>query len=142
MSAPNGCTVHVVQKGDTLSAIGQRYKVNWNTLAVANHLKNPDMIHPGQKIIIPQAQNVVAAVEKDSTLLEEILDAASYVSNKAAFAQIGLHVLQQDWSSVKEDAVSWGALALFEKLWAVGSVAVRTVLGSIAFFLLSIDELH
>ena len=45
---------HKVRKGDTLSAIGQKYGVSWQEIARVNHIKNPDLIFPGQKFIIPQ----------------------------------------------------------------------------------------
>ncbi|WP_258342281.1 LysM peptidoglycan-binding domain-containing protein [Saccharopolyspora gregorii] len=48
------CTVYTVREGDTLSEIGELYRVQWQTLAHYNHLANPDVIRPGQKICIPQ----------------------------------------------------------------------------------------
>ncbi len=48
------CRVYTVREGDTLSEIGQRYRVDWQRLAHYNHLDDPDVIRPGQKICIPQ----------------------------------------------------------------------------------------
>jgi nucleoid-associated protein YgaU len=50
--------IHVVQRGETLSAISQRYygSVNkWQKILDANHktLKNPNNLTPGMKLIIP-----------------------------------------------------------------------------------------
>ncbi|MBX6361654.1 MAG: LysM peptidoglycan-binding domain-containing protein [Acidobacterium ailaaui] len=48
-----GRTVHIVQPGETLSGIGLRYQVPWPVLARYNRLSNPDLIHPGDRIVIP-----------------------------------------------------------------------------------------
>jgi LysM repeat protein len=48
--------VYVVQGGDNLSAIARLYddpKVTWQSIAQANHLANPDLIQPGEKLLIP-----------------------------------------------------------------------------------------
>lgn len=50
-----------IKKGDTLSAIAKREygdATKWRTIYEANkdQIKNPDLIHPGQKIKIPSQQ--------------------------------------------------------------------------------------
>ncbi len=48
--------VYVVQSGDNLTAIARLYddpKVTWQSIAQANHLSNPDLIQPGEKLLIP-----------------------------------------------------------------------------------------
>ncbi|KGX89199.1 SafA/ExsA family spore coat assembly protein [Pontibacillus litoralis] len=46
--------IHVVQKGDTLWKIAQKYGVNFEELKGMNtQLSNPDMIMPGMKIKVP-----------------------------------------------------------------------------------------
>jgi LysM repeat protein len=48
--------VYVVQSGDNLMAIARLFddpKVTWQSIAQANHLTNPDLIHPGEKLLIP-----------------------------------------------------------------------------------------
>ena len=48
--------VYVVQSGDNLSAIARLYddaEVTWQQIAQANHLANPDLIQPGEKLLIP-----------------------------------------------------------------------------------------
>ena len=44
---------YVVQRGDTLSAIGQRLGVAWRELATLNRLANPDLIYVGQLVQVP-----------------------------------------------------------------------------------------
>lgn len=45
--------VYVVQPGDTLSHIAQRYGTTWQALVQYNNLANPSLIRVGQKIRIP-----------------------------------------------------------------------------------------
>lgn len=47
-------TIYVVQKGDTLWMIAKRYNVTLDALIKANNIQNPDLIYPGQRLIIPR----------------------------------------------------------------------------------------
>ena len=42
-----------VQRGDTLSAIARRYGITVKELVEANDIPNPNLIYPGQKLVIP-----------------------------------------------------------------------------------------
>lgn len=44
---------YIVKKGDSLWKIARRYGVSLEKLIQANNIKNPDMIYPGQEIVIP-----------------------------------------------------------------------------------------
>lgn len=44
--------VYIVQKGDTLSGIASKYNTTYQRLAEINNIDNPDLIYPGQKIVI------------------------------------------------------------------------------------------
>ena len=46
---------YVVEKGDSLSKIGQKYGVSWQEIYEANRdqVKNPDLIQPGWRLKIP-----------------------------------------------------------------------------------------
>lgn len=50
---PAGTTIYVVQPDDWLSTIGIKYGIPWEALQKLNNLRNPDMIFPGQKLIVP-----------------------------------------------------------------------------------------
>ncbi len=57
VSAPEAAsTTYTVQPGDSLSKIGSHYGVSWNAIFEANRdkLSDPDKIHPGQELVIPQ----------------------------------------------------------------------------------------
>jgi len=51
-SVPSG-SIHVVQRGDTLSAIALRYGTTVAALMAANRLANPNFIYVGQRLAIP-----------------------------------------------------------------------------------------
>ncbi len=44
---------HVVQKGETLLSIARRYGVTVQAIQKANNIANPDLIFPGQVLVIP-----------------------------------------------------------------------------------------
>lgn len=44
---------YTVRPDDTLSAIGDRFNVDWRILAQLNRLRDPDAIRPGQRLQIP-----------------------------------------------------------------------------------------
>ena len=50
-----GGTVHVVQRGETLSQIARVYGVSMTALAQANGIRNPHFIYVGQRLTIPGA---------------------------------------------------------------------------------------
>ena len=46
-------TVHIVQRGETLSSIAKKYKTTWQRIFNANpNIVNPNLIYVGQKLII------------------------------------------------------------------------------------------
>ncbi|KGK90592.1 hypothetical protein DP73_07095 [Desulfosporosinus sp. HMP52] len=45
--------VYVVKKGDSVWKIAQRYGTTMQAIILANDLRNPDLIYPGQILIIP-----------------------------------------------------------------------------------------
>jgi resuscitation-promoting factor RpfA len=55
-----------VKPGDSLSAIGARISRTWVQLAGYNHISNPDLIYPGQVLIVPPATYAPPAVSTPS----------------------------------------------------------------------------
>lgn len=49
----HGIAVYFTQKGDSLWKIAKRYRVGLKKLIALNRLENPDLIYPGQPILIP-----------------------------------------------------------------------------------------
>ena len=45
-------TIYIVKSGDTLSGIAQKYKTTYQKIASDNNIKNPNLIYPGQKLVI------------------------------------------------------------------------------------------
>jgi nucleoid-associated protein YgaU len=55
-SATPAPQTYTVQRGDTLSAIAKRFYGHageYRRIAAANNIANPDLIHPGQQLVIP-----------------------------------------------------------------------------------------
>jgi lysozyme len=59
-------TTYVVQAGDTLYKIAQKYNVNPAALISANSLTNPNLIYVGQRLIIPSGGGASAPVSATS----------------------------------------------------------------------------
>ncbi len=55
-------TTYIVQAGDTLFKIAQRFNVNPATIIAANNLSNPNLIFVGQRLIIPSGGGASAPV--------------------------------------------------------------------------------
>ncbi len=53
---PGGPIVHVVQAGEGIYAIARKYGVSPESIIQANNLANPNLIYPGQELIIPAGQ--------------------------------------------------------------------------------------
>lgn len=53
---PGGPIVHIVQAGEGIYAIARKYGVSPESIIQANNLANPNLIYPGQELIIPAGQ--------------------------------------------------------------------------------------
>lgn len=58
---------HRVGKGETLGTIARKYGVNVSDLQAANHIRNPNLISVGQKLVIPGAGVPARAVASASS---------------------------------------------------------------------------
>ena len=65
-AAPAATTTHTVVRGDTMWKIAVRYEVGLSEIKGANpHIKNPDLIYPGQVLTIPTLNSSVSAYENE-----------------------------------------------------------------------------
>lgn len=60
--------VYAVQHGDTPSSIAARFDISLNTLLWANNIKDPNMIHVGDELIILPITGVQYEVKKGDTI--------------------------------------------------------------------------
>lgn len=60
--------VYTVQPGDTPSTIAENFGISLNTLLWANNLRNPDLIHAGDELIILPVSGVKYEVKKGDTI--------------------------------------------------------------------------
>lgn len=64
--------IHIVQKGDTLWKIAQKYGVNFEELKKMNaHLSDPNYIMPGMKIKVPTPAASVKPVKKETQNVQQ-----------------------------------------------------------------------
>lgn len=54
----HGICIYFVKKDDTLWNIAKKYKIPLNSIIALNNLENPDLIYPGQAILIPLPINI------------------------------------------------------------------------------------
>lgn len=47
-----GAVIYMVQKGDSLWKIAKRYRTTVNDILAVNEIENPELIYPGQKLLI------------------------------------------------------------------------------------------
>lgn len=67
-ASPQPPAHYTVRRGDTLSAIAQRLDTDVATLARLNRIRNPDLIHAGQTLIVPGGAGTRHTVERGDTL--------------------------------------------------------------------------
>lgn len=88
VSAPAPGDAHVVVPGDTLGQISRTYGISVDDLVNANGIANPDLIYPGQTIVIPHNADA-NVITHDPTKGRGIaartgVDAKSVVTHQAA----------------------------------------------------------
>ena len=87
MSVSAAKTTHTVVKGETMWKIAVKYEVGLSEIKSANtHIKNPDLIYPGDKLYIPLADDSVAAYENEVVRLVNV-----------ERSKQGLKSLDSDW---------------------------------------------
>ncbi len=64
--------VHVVQRNENLWKIAQRFDVHLNQLIRLNGIKNPNLIFPGEKLLIEVREDNSVVVKLDASMAEPI----------------------------------------------------------------------
>jgi len=64
---PESTVVHVVRLGETLSLIARRYNTTVRAIAELNSILNPNLIHVGQRLIIPSAGDSAPSLRQPFT---------------------------------------------------------------------------
>lgn len=65
---PEGPVIHIVQPGETLSAIAVRYGTTYQQIALLNGLANPNLIFPGQELTIREGPTPVPTATSTATI--------------------------------------------------------------------------
>lgn len=86
---------YTVKKGDTLTAIAQRYGTTWQTLADVNKLANPNLIKAGQKLKIPKTAAKASPKVGDIVKFTGYRHYPASTSNAASIAKPGLAAVTQ-----------------------------------------------
>lgn len=88
----NACSVsdrtYSVVSGDTLSGIASRYGTRWEMLVSYNHIANPNLIYPSQKVCIP-GHGSGSSTHTGSTSAPTRATTVTYVSVVASNAPVG-----------------------------------------------------
>lgn len=59
---PSGPRTHTVQAGEFLATIADEYGITVGEILAANDIDNPDLIYPGQELVIPAPGSVTPVV--------------------------------------------------------------------------------
>ena len=83
--------IHVVTKGETLTAVALNYGLDYRELAFWNNLRNPDFIKPGQELRLSQPENQpnVGIVKKIApTVVQPVEKAVKKTAEKAVTSDV------------------------------------------------------
>lgn len=59
-TAPEGRAEYVVQAGEYLSQIANKFNVSWPALAEVNNITNPDTVYAGMTLLIPSGSDILS----------------------------------------------------------------------------------
>src|SRR5690606_33980521 len=76
---PTTGTAYVVQPGDTLRIIANRFGTTVQAIAAANGIVNPNVIYPGQVFIIPARGTVIAPTNPTNPILPPTTGSRVYI---------------------------------------------------------------
>ena len=129
--------VYVVQPGDTLLAIANRYGITIDDILRANNLTNPDFVFAGQRLVIPVLGSAGRAAP--ATAAEPVIQGVQIaaISNPGDLINEAVLVVNesdtpyslQGWRIQREGGVSY-TFAGDTPLFPGGSVRVHSAAGS------------
>jgi murein DD-endopeptidase MepM/ murein hydrolase activator NlpD len=77
VSAQSSGPIYIVQSGDTLSFIASRFNVSLNDLVEANPTIDPNLLGPGQQVVIPGLEGVTGILETEVVTFGDTLRSLS-----------------------------------------------------------------
>ncbi len=86
---PDAVKIYVVQKGDTLSEIAEKFGVSVNTIRWANDLGRNGLIKVGQELVILPVNGVRYKVKRGGTLRDIVKKIGGNLEEAAAFNNLG-----------------------------------------------------
>jgi LysM repeat protein len=121
-AATGEAEVYVVQAGDSLSTIADRFGVTIAAIVAANDLANPDFVFSGQRLVIPQAGAAPSAPVTPAAIVTEgirlsVIDGGGDLTRESISVvnDSDLAVNLQGWKLEREGgaAYTFGSVLLF-----------------------------
>ncbi len=108
--SPNVCNIHIVQRGEWLGLIAANFGVTWQSIAALNHLSNPNVIFPGQRLLIPCRSTVpVAPISITAPLRDQAVCSPVTVSGRTSLtpfeASLRGRVLNEEGAVVGQSSI-------------------------------------
>jgi len=100
-------TIHIVQPGETLSAIAQSYGLTVEQIMQINEISDPNRIERYQELTVWTTNSVTSVVVEDDALPEEFVSGASSVASVSYTVQAGESLSQ----IARRYGLSWTTLA-------------------------------
>lgn len=107
--------IHVVQKGENLRVISQKYGVNINQIATANQLPNPNVLVIGQALVIPApgheyviqpGDNLWSIAQRFGTTVQAIAD-INQISNPTDIMVGQILIIPIQYHTVRSGETLW-----------------------------------
>ncbi len=127
-AAPVAQTIHIVQSGEILTAIAEKYGVMWQDIAAANNLPNINRVLAGQELIIP---GVSAATTVDTDDLGILTGPAMVIAPEPTIT-VGKQIVV-DLSDSMTYAYENGQL-VYSTLVSTGTAVTPTVQGDFKIY--------
>jgi LysM repeat protein len=124
--APATQVFHVVQRGETLGTISQRYGVRWQDIVAHNNIPNPNRILVGQQLVIMSAGDAPTGTSATPPVAADPV-----VASAPAPTQAQTHVVQRGEylsSIARRYGISWTVIARANNIWDPNRVLVGQTL--------------